>query len=90
MYEFIKIGEKSWSKFFRTLSATFSAIARTLGGRESWDLDFVNLHHNINLHVKFHQNRLILKIGYGGSTENVEEEEEEKKKKYKKKTLFVN
>ena len=72
MYEFIKICEKSWSKFFRTLSA----IARTLGGRKSWDLDFVNLHHNINLHVKFHQNRLIFKID-GGSTENVEEEEEE-------------
>ena len=26
-----------------------------------------------NLHVKFHQNRLILKIGYGVSTEILEE-----------------
>ena len=61
-----------WSKIFRSLWATFSAIARTLGGQESWDLDFVNLHYNINLHVKFHQNGLVLKIGYGVSIEIVE------------------
>ena len=58
-----------WSK----LSWTLSAKARTLGSQPSWDLNFVNLHHNINLNVKFHQNRLILKIGYGFSMEIVEE-----------------